>query len=227
MKLYKVTLPISISFVLVSLSAQHANAQLVVGQVISATVGKVIRAIDLKVQRMQNQTIWLQNAQKVLENQLSKLKLTEIAGWSDQQKQLYSNYYSELWQIKSYITYYQRIKDLTVRQVALVNEYKSAWNLFQQDKHFQPTELSHMQQVYSGILDASVKNLDQIMLVVGTNQTQMSDEQRLELINKAGDHLDENYSDLKQFNNENEMLSLARSKDMNDMQTVKNLYGIH
>src|SRR5665213_2180638 len=155
MKLYKVTLPISLTFVLVSLSAQHANAQLVVGQVISATVGKVIRAIDLKVQRMQNKTIWLQNAQKVLENQLSKLKLTEIAGWSDQQKQLYSNYYSELWQIKSYITYYQRIKDLTVRQVALVNEYKSAWSLFRQDKHFQPTELSHMQQVYSGILDAS------------------------------------------------------------------------
>lgn len=227
MRTCRVILPISLTFVLVTLSAAHSNAQLVVGQVINATVGKVIRAIDLKVQRMQNQTIWLQNAQKALENQLSKLRLTEIAGWSDQQRALYSNYYSELWQIKSYISYYQRIKDLTVKQVALVSEYKSAWSLFQQDKHFQPAELSQMQQVYSGILDASVKNLDQIMLVVGTNQTQMSDEQRLELINKAGDQLDGNYSDLKQFNNQNEMLSLARSKDMNDMQSVKNLYGIH
>src|ERR1700748_2924458 len=140
MRTCKVTLPLSLTMILVSLSAQHSNAQLVVGQVISATVGKVIRAIDLKVQRMQNQTIWLQNAQKALENQLSKLRLTEIAGWSDQQRQLYSNYYSELWQIKSYISYYQRIKDLTMKQVALVSEYKSAWSLFQQDKHFQPNE---------------------------------------------------------------------------------------
>jgi hypothetical protein len=227
MKVCRVTLPVSLTLVLVSLSAQHANAQLVVGQVISATVGKVIRAIDLKVQRMQNQTIWLQNAQKALENQLSKLRLTEISSWSDQQRQLYSNYYAELWQIKSYISYYQRIKDLTMKQVALVSEYKSAWALFQQDKHFQPAELNQMQNVYSGILDASVKNLDQIMLVVGTNQTQMSDEQRLELVNKAGDRLDENYSDLRQFNNQNELLSLARSKDVNDLQTVKGLYGIH
>jgi hypothetical protein len=227
MKTCRITLPISLSFVLVTLTAQHANAQLVVGQVINATVGKVIRAIDLKVQRMQNKTIWLQNAQKALENQLSKLRLNEIASWSDQQRQLYSNYYSELWQIKSYISYYQRIKELTMKQVALVTEYKSAWSLFQQDKHFQPIELIRMQQVYSGILDASVKDLDRIMLVVSANQTQMSDEQRLELINKAGDHLDENYSDLQQFNNQNELLSLGRSKDINDMQTVKNLYGIH
>jgi hypothetical protein len=226
MKTCKITLPLSLTMILVSLSAQHSNAQLVVGQVISATVGKVIRAIDLKVQRMQNQTIWLQNAQKALENQLSKLRLTEIAGWSDQQRQLYSNYYSELWQIKSDISYYQRIKNLTMKQVALVSEYKSAWILFRQDKHFQPAELSEMESVYSGILNASVKNLDQIMLVVNAGQTQMSDEQRLELINQAGDRLDENYSDLKQFNNQNEMLSLARSKDSNDLQTVKGLYGL-
>jgi hypothetical protein len=227
MKVLKVTLPVSLVFVLISVSADQANAQFVVGSVINATVGKVIRAIDLKVQRLQNQTIWLQNAQKALENQLSKLKLTEIASWSAQQRQLYSSYYSELWEIKSYISYYQRIKDLTVRQVALVNEYKQSWSLFQQDKHFQPAELTQMQQVYSRILNASVKNLDQIMLIVTGSQTQMSDEQRLELINKAGDQLDGNYSDLRQFNNQNEMLSLARSRDMNDMASVKQLYGVH
>ena len=35
---------------------------------------------------MQNKTIWLQNAQKVIENQMSKTKLTEISGWTEQQK---------------------------------------------------------------------------------------------------------------------------------------------
>jgi hypothetical protein len=227
MKFLKITLPISLAIVLISVDAEKANAQFVVSEIIKLTVTKVIKAIDLKVQRMQNQTIWLQNAQKVLENQLSKLRLTEISDWSSQQKQLYSGYYDELWKIKSIITYYQRIKDLTVKQVALVAEYNQAWGLLQQDKHFSPSELSTMQQVYSGILNASVQNLDQILLIVNRDKTQMTDEQRLELINHAGDHLDENYNDLRRYNTQNEMLSLHRSKDLSDTQTTKALYGIN
>lgn len=227
MKILKVTLPLSLAVVLVSFSSERANAQFAVGEVIKLTVTKVIKAIDLKVQRMQNQTIWLQNAQKVLENQLSKLRLAEISGWSSQQQQLYSGYYNELWKIKSIITYYQRIKDLTIKQVALVTEYNQAWAMLRQDKHFSPAELSEMQSVYSGILNASVQNLDQILLIVKRDKTQMTDEQRLELINHAGDHLDDNYSDLLRFNTQNEMLSLQRSKDLSDTQTTKALYGIN
>src|SRR5688572_10980502 len=47
-------------------------------EVIKQGVVKVIRAVDLKIQRLQNETIWLQHAQKVMENTLSKLKLEEI-----------------------------------------------------------------------------------------------------------------------------------------------------
>jgi len=219
-----ILLSITVAFLI---PAKTANAQFVIGEVIKLTVTKIIKAIDLKVQRMQNKTIWLQNTQKVIENQMSKSKLTEISSWTEQQKQLYSNYYTELWKIKSAIANYQRIKDITMKQAALVSEYKQAWNLFRQDSHFNPQELSYMQQVYSGILDASVKNLDEIMLVVSPTKTQMTDEQRLELINHASDHLDENYNDLHQFNNQGIQLSLQRSKDLNDTQSIKKLYGIN
>ena len=212
---------------ILSTAVNTVKAQFVIGEVIKLTVTKVIKAIDLKVQRMQNKTIWLQNTQKVIENQMSKTKLSEISGWTEQQKQLYSSYYTELWKIKSAIANYQRIKDITLKQAALVSEYKQAWNLFRQDSHFNPQELSYMQQVYSGILDASVKNLDEIMLVVSPTKTQMTDEQRLELINHASDHLDENYNDLHQFNNQGIQLSLQRSKDLNDTQSIKKLYGIN
>lgn len=214
-------------FIALIIPIQKAKAQFVIGEVIKLTVTKVIKAIDLKVQRMQNKTIWLQNAQKVIENQMSKTRLSEISGWTEQQKQLYSNYYTELGNIKATISKYQRIKDITLKQAALVSEYKQAWSLFRQDSHFNPQELGYMQQVYSGILDASVKNLDEIMLVVSPAKTQMTDEQRLELINKASDHLDENYNDLHQFNNQGIQLSLQRSKDLSDTQSIKKLYGIN
>ncbi|SCW38063.1 conjugal transfer protein TraI [Mucilaginibacter sp. NFR10] len=227
MKKFKELKVIIVLIVISITSIKPAKAQFVIGEVIKLTVTKIIKAIDLKVQRMQNKTIWLQNAQKVIENQMSKARLTEISGWTEQQKKLYSNYYTELGNIKATISKYQRIKDITLKQAALVYEYKKAWSLFRQDNHFNPQELNYMQKVYTGILDASVKNLDEIMLVVSPAKTQMTDEQRLELINKASDHLDENYNDLHQFNNQGIQLSLQRSKDLSDTQSIKKLYGIN
>jgi len=211
--------------VLIGLS-NGTRAQIPIAEAVKLVVKKVIKAIDLKVQRMQNNTIWLQNAQKTLENELSKFRLNEISNWSDKQRSLYDEYYQELWKVKSTIAYYQRIKELTLQQVAMVGEYQRAWKLFQSDKHFRIEEINEMQRVYLGILDASAKNLDQIMLVVNPGKTQMTDQQRLEAINQAGDRLDENYSDLKQYNNQNMILSLHRSKDLNEVQTIKNYYGI-
>src|ERR1700743_510689 len=107
MKILKITLPVSLVIVLVSFNAEKANAQFVVGEVIKLTVTKVIKAIDLKVQRMQNQRICPQNAQKPLKTKSPNLRGPKISGWTSQQQQLYSGYYDELWKIKSIITYYQ------------------------------------------------------------------------------------------------------------------------
>lgn len=226
MKKYMVILPMSAMTLFVALP-KGASAQIAVLEVIKAGVKKVIKAVDLKVQRLQNETIWLQNAQKVLENQLSKLKLTEIADWTEKQKDLYSQYYTELWKIKSAIAYYKRIKDLTQKQLAIVDEYKWAWNLFRQDKHFSAEELDQIQKVYSGILEESVKNLDQILLVAGSFKTQMSDAKRLEIINAAVDQMDINYNDLKQFNTQNSKLSIQRSKSLEEVVKLKEIYGIN
>ena len=86
--------------------------------------------------------------------------------------------------------------------------------------------MDYMERVYSGIIDESVKNLEQVYLVINSFSTQMSDAQRLAIVNAASGRIDENYNDLKQFNNQNVKLSLQRSKDLNDMNTVKQLYGI-
>ena len=207
--------------------AKQTNAQVTnIIQIIKEGVKKVIVAVDLQIQRIQTQTIWLQNAQKVLENSMSQLKLTDIADWVEKQKDLYANYYQELWQVKSAIAYYQRVKEIITEQVELVNAYKQAFALFQQDKNFTEDEITYMYKVYSGILDESVKNLNQILNVINAFTTQMSDAQRLEIIDEAANRIDQNYSDLKEFNNENIMISLQRAKEYNDVDVVKKLYGL-
>lgn len=205
---------------------QHTNAQIPILEIIKAAVKKVIKAVDLKIQRLQNKTIWLQNAQKTLENKMSKLKLTEISDWSKKQKELYAKYFDELWKVKNAISSYQAVRDIIKKQVQLVQEYSKAFNLSKQDKNFTTDELDYMQKVYTGILDESIKNIDQIQLVLNAYATQMTDSKRLEIIHTAGDNIEQNITDLRQFNQQNITISLQRSKEKNDIDVVKKLYGL-
>lgn len=194
--------------------------------VVTGVVKRVIKAIDLEVQRLQNNTIALQNAQKVLENAESELHLNEIAGWVQKQKDLYQSYFNELWQVKTIITDYHRVKEISEKQVALVNVYKRAWNLLQQDKHFTPEEISYMSIVYGGILNQTLEDADGLLNIVAAFTTQMDDAARMKIIDDVGNKVDEHYSDLQRFNTENEMLSLQRSKDANDAAMVKWMYSL-
>ena len=227
MKKYARMLLLALCISFTALPVQQANAmQIPIVEIIKAGIKKVIKAVDLKIQRLQNKTIWLQNAQKTLENTLSKLKLDEISEWTEKQKEQYREYYEELAKVKAIISYYQRIRDITQKQVRLVNEYQHAWQLIQQDDHFTTDEIEYMSEVYSGILEESLNNIDQITLIVQSFTTTMSDAKRLEIINNAADQVDTNYDDLMRFNQQNVLLSLSRAKTSIEVQTVKKLYGL-
>lgn len=214
------------AFILTVSPTQQAHAVIPIAQIIKEAIKKVIKAVDLMIQRMQNETIWLQNAQKVLENKLSKLKLSEIAQWTEKQRQLYKKYYDELWQVRKVLATYHRVSLIIQRQKQLVEQYKFTWQMVKQDGHFTTSELDYMYVVYTGILNDSMYNLDQVLLVINSFKTQMSDAKRLEIINKAGDGIDKNYQDLQQFNNQNIQLSLNRAKDQQEIITLKKLYGL-
>ena len=197
-----------------------------IAKIIKAAVKKVIKAVDLMIQRLQNKTIWLQNAQKVLENKLNELKLTEIAEWTEKHRKLYQEYYEELWKVRNAIATIQRIKQIMERQVQLVDEYTRTWEVIKNDKHFSKSEIEYMYDVYTGILNESARNLDQLLLVINSFQTQMTDAKRLEIIEKAGNEIERNLHDLKQFNTENIRLSMSRAKDEHEIESIKRLYGL-
>lgn len=195
-------------------------------EIIRLAVVKVIKAVDLKIQRMQNETLWLQNAQKSLENALSKTRLEEISGWVEKQRGLYQQYYDELWRVKSAIALYSRVRELTRKQLLVVQAYKEAWNGVRSDKHFTAEELQSIGEVYLGILKQSLNNLQQVQTVVQSFVLEMSDGERLEWISRVGDDIDQNYHDLKAFNTRNIELSLSRAKNEHDVDVVRMIYGL-
>ncbi|UCS92326.1 conjugal transfer protein TraI [Echinicola marina] len=193
-------------------------------EIIRQGVKKAIVAIDLKIQRLQNNTIWLQNAQKVLENTLNKLKLEEIAEWAERQKELYGDYYEGLWKVKSVLTQYQKVRDIAKMQGRLVTEYQKAWGILVRSGNFSQKELQWMEKVYLGILDHSVQNLEEVTGAINAFQLKMSDGERLMIIDRVEKKVRFNLTDLMRFNERNLLISRQRSYAKGEIKTLNDIH---
>jgi hypothetical protein len=206
------------------LPCQHANAQIL--EIAEEIIKEAIMEVDLGVQKVQTETVFLQDAQKAVENAMQEAHLNDITDWVQKQKDLYSEYYQELVQVKNVISTYERVKDIISKQERIVEEYKASYDLIKKDSHFNSQELNYIYGVYSGILDQSVKNLQQLTVVVTSFLSQMSDGDRMKLIDGVGSEVDRNYSDLNSFTQSNILISLQRARSQTDAEEIKSLYGI-
>lgn len=210
-----------------SLSTGSLRAQMIPGiGNITGLINRAIKAIDLKIQRMQNKTIGLQNAQKVIENAMTKLHLQDIGDWAERQKNLYARYFAQLGRLKAVLSTYWKVKTIIKRQLLLVSEYNQAWGRLKNDPHFSVAELDQMYRIYSGILEESLRNLDQLTIACRTLTIQMSDGKRMQLIASAGEYIEKNLADLRRFNHRNARLSLGRAVNLADQLITKKVYGI-
>lgn len=205
----------------------EAEAAIPIAKIIQEAVKKVIKAVDLMIQRLQTKTIYLQNAQKVLENKLNELKLKEIAEWTEKQRKLYKEYYDELWKVKDTISKFQKIQSILRRQARILKEYQHAWSIISNDKHFTVQEIKYMASVYAGIIRASERSIDELSLAIKSERTQMSDGERLEILSRVEENIEVLYSDLRVFNNQNKRLSMGRAKNEDEIKVIERLYELH
>ena len=218
---------ISLTMGFTVLPEQPANAIpiTVILEVIKAGVKKVIQAIDLKIQRLQNQTIWLQNAQKVLENKLSKLKLGEISEWTEKQRMQYDELFGELWQVKRIIAQFQRVQDIADMQQQLVREYQNTWGVVSNSGVLGWEEKRVISEIYQGILEESLQNLSHLTGLMTSFTTQMNDADRLTSLHRAEDRIRKNLWELRSVNSRN--MRLIQSREQLPLNNLKQNYDLH
>jgi len=205
---------------------KSASAQVPVVSIFTGIIKKVIIAIDLKVQELQNETIALQNAEANLENHLHLSGMNDISSWLAKERSLYQQYYQELATVRAVIADYAEVRRMIAGQKQLVSEYHSASTLFHADPHFSAAELQQLDRIYAGILQESVRNIDELLTTVQPSANRMSDAERLAIIHRASAALQTNLDQLRQFNRQNMLLSLGRAAAERDRVAVRTWYGL-
>lgn len=139
---------------------------------------------------------------------------------------LHATFLNGLNAVSPAVAKYGRVADIILQQVNLVTEYKRYQQEFSQSGSFNANELGYMANVYTTILQQSLHNLNRLTDILMAGKLRMSDAERLQAIDHIYNDSSDQYAFLQNFDRQGVVLSLQRSQDQNDTQTLKQLYGL-
>ena len=122
---------------------------------------------------------------------------------------------------------YRRVADITNYQITLVKEYRNAYDRFRRDNNFNPDELAYLSRVYDNLFKESLRNLDELLTVITAGKARMSDDERLQTIDRIYADMQDKLMFLRHFNNNTTILAVQRAKERNDAQTIRKIYGLN
>jgi esterase/lipase len=151
---------------------------------------------------------------------------TSIKDISEGNFSLHKTFLDGLMEVSPAVKKYKRVADIISYQIKLVKEYKSAFQQFKDDKQFTLIEIQYIGNVYANLFKESLKKLDELAMVVTAGKLRMSDDERLQAIDRIYDEVMEQYTFLNEFNNSTAILSLQREKDKMDIDLMKKIHGL-
>jgi hypothetical protein len=122
---------------------------------------------------------------------------------------------------------YPRVANIISDQSTLMVEYRAAYSSNRSNPHFSPDELAYMLEVYNNLVNASLKNIDDLLMVMTDSKLRMSDAERLSLIDRIYKESHNQLSFLRQFNDQASKLAAQRSRIAEDKNGVRSIYGIN
>ena len=140
---------------------------------------------------------------------------------------LHKAFLDGLMQVSPTVRNYRRVADIINYQVVLVKEYRNAYDRFRRDNNFNPNELAYLSRVYDNLLKESLRNLNELTTVITAGKARMSDDERLQAIDRIYADMQDKLMFLRHFNNNTAVLAVQRAKERNDVQAIRKIHGLN
>jgi hypothetical protein len=131
-----------------------------------------------------------------------------------------------LYAVNPAVRNYKRIPYIISYQQFLVKEYKRAFDKFRNDPNLTAGEITYLANVYDYLLKQSLRNLDELLMIVTASKLRMSDEERLAGIDRIYLDMQDEVTFLKLFNNSTQVLVMERAKEGHEVTTLQKLYDV-
>lgn len=134
---------------------------------------------------------------------------------------LHKTFLDALMQVSPVVKNYKRVGDIISYQILLTKESKTAFNRFSKSENFTLKEMTYFEKVYGNLQNQSLRNLDELLTIVTANKLRMSDDERLQAIDKIYMDMEDKLLFLRNFNASSNVLALQRARESNDVNTAK------
>lgn len=131
-----------------------------------------------------------------------------------------------LYAINPAVRDYKKIPEIIRYQQLLLKESKRTYSRFKNDPNLTIREMEYIENVYASLLKQSLRNLDELLMIITAAKLRMNDEERLQAIDRIFYDMEAKLSFLKHFNNSTGALVLQRAKEKNDVTTIQKLYDV-
>jgi hypothetical protein len=138
---------------------------------------------------------------------------------------LHKNFLDALMDVSPAVNQYKRIADIINYQLQIVKQYKAAFKQFKEDKNFTVQEIDYIGKVYANLFNESVKNLDELAMVITAGKLRMSDDERMQAIDKIYASIEDQFSFLQDFNSSTSYLSLQRQSEQTEIDMSRKILG--
>jgi len=131
-----------------------------------------------------------------------------------------------LMEISPAVRKYRKVPAILEYQLTLVRESKRAFQQFRAANLLNSGDIAHLGNVYDNLMRSSLRNLDELAIVVTSGKLRMSDSERMEAIDRLFDDMQEKVLFLRDFNVKAGAYASQRLKEKNDINGMGNVYGI-
>ncbi|MGE6218944.1 TerB family tellurite resistance protein [Nubsella zeaxanthinifaciens] len=135
---------------------------------------------------------------------------------------LHETFLNGLMLVSPAVRKYHRIADIIKLQSQLNKEYKNALLRFRQGGSFSTPEIAYLERVYGQLVSLTLRNLEELTMVVTSGKLRMSDDERLRAIDKIFLEMEDRITFLRDFNERTNLLALQRKREITELKRVQN-----
>ncbi len=139
---------------------------------------------------------------------------------------LHRTFLSGLWLVNPEIARYRKVADIIRYQAEILSQSKAALKRYQSGSYFNTKELDYLSRVLGGLLDESLGNLDELVMVITANNMRMSDDERLRAIDRIFDDMQAKVVQLRRFTSKTDQLGSARRNKIEELKKLEKITGL-
>lgn len=139
---------------------------------------------------------------------------------------IHKTFLDGLYAVSPEVRKYRRITQIIEYQLLLVKEYKATYDRFRRADVLSPQEISYLAGVYKRLFDSSMRNLEELTMIVTAGQLLMSDDERLQAIDAIHQDMEDKIMFLRYFNNQTSVLVIQKEKVKAEAHFSRTIQGI-